>query len=271
LPLDLILDDETSRFGPGTTLETSCDGIGRPRAVMKVGMSSDASYGVHHALILGAILRLILLVWGTYQDANSAVKYTDIDYTVISAAARCVVLPTSPSCTTSDGPLHLAAVGDPYARDTYRYTPLLALMVTLNIVVHASFGKVLFALADLVVGGLLYRLLLSRGSTRRSATIITSAVWILNPIIANISTRGSAESILGVMVVSTLALAEAGRWDAAAIVFGLAVHFKIYPVIYGSSLFVKLGNGRGITRDHWRFGMIALATFASLNAVMYAV
>src|SRR5260370_8141635 len=65
-----------------------------------------------------------------------------------------------------------------------------------------------------------------------------TALWLLNPMPANISTRGSAESFLGLIVISTLAFAIRGRMDAAAIFLGLATHFKIYPFIYGASLLV---------------------------------
>lgn len=44
------------------------------------------------SLVFGAaiVLRAILLVYGAWQDAHSAVKYTDIDYMVFTDAARYV-------------------------------------------------------------------------------------------------------------------------------------------------------------------------------------
>lgn len=217
------------------------------------------------------------------QDATSAVKYTDIDYVVFTDAARCLVSPALSTCARATGPLSPASIGDPYSRATYRYTPLLALILTPNILMHPAFGKVLFSACDLLIAVLLHDLILRRGRSGRSgptssatATKIVSIVWLLNPIIANISTRGSAESVLGVLVVAALAAAEAAKWDQAAVWFGLAVHFKVYPIIYGASIYAAIssgerGWGRWMSVRHVRFGIVSGAVFGALNAVMYAV
>ena len=57
---------------------------------------------------LSVAIRVILILYGHWQDHNMRVKYTDIDYAVYTDAARSM------------------AEGDtPFARTTYRYTPLL--------------------------------------------------------------------------------------------------------------------------------------------------
>ena len=230
------------------------------------------------ALLLAALLRVALILWSFHQDATSSVKYTDVDYVVFTDAARCLVAPSSSTdCTLAAGPLAPLihpGLGDPYARDTYRYTPLLAILAAPNILLHSAFGKVLFSFADLLVGILLYALVRRRGVPINKSTLYVAAIWLLNPIIANISTRGSAESVLGVLVVSVLALAERKRWDAAAIAFGLAVHFKIFPIIYGSSLLVAIGasrDGRWISSAHVRFALLSFGSFMALNGVMIAL
>jgi phosphatidylinositol glycan class M len=169
------------------------------------------------------LLRLVLLVYGEYQDAYFTVKYTDIDYVVFTDAARYITQGESP-----------------YKRETYRYTPLLAMMLTPNIIWFKSFGKCLFASADLLVGYLIHRILVLRGMPSKSA-LTYDALWLLNPMVANISTRGNAESLLGCMVLGTLYLILTRRhflWSC--FVFGLSVHFKIYPVIYAVPLLVLL-------------------------------
>ena len=52
-------------------------------------------------------------------------------------------------------------IASPYTRATYRYTPLLAVLLAPNEWLHPSFGKFLFAAADIVAGILMYNLLIS--------------------------------------------------------------------------------------------------------------
>ena len=68
-------------------------------------------------------------------------KYTDTDYEVFSDAAT-----------------HVYNGGSPYARHTYRYTPLAAYICLVNNVVHPLAGKVVFSLLDLVMGALYWHL-----------------------------------------------------------------------------------------------------------------
>lgn len=224
------------------------------------------------ALVLGALLRFALLLWGKYQDTHGPVKYTDIDYEVYSDASTCLVRPTasSPPCSHARGPYAPEWLGDPYARATYRYTPLLALVLVPNELAFASFGKVLFAACDLVVGTLLYRLMTRRRASRTLVANTVALTWLLNPMIANISTRGSSESLVGALVVAALSFADAHEWDKAAVAYGVAVHFKIFPVIYGTSLLVAttLRPTLSFSRPV-RFGLVSLATFMALNTPLY--
>ncbi|OOQ83736.1 GPI mannosyltransferase 1 [Penicillium brasilianum] len=229
-------------------------------------------------LLAATALRLILLVYGGWQDANSAVKYTDIDYMVFTDASR-----------------YVAKGQSPYARDTYRYTPLLAWMLlptawegggALGSVTFA-FGKILFALADVVAGWLVVQLLCRcyHFPTERALRYV-AAVWLWNPMVANISTRGSSEGLLGVLVAALLWATLTKRAVLAGAILGLAVHFKIYPFIYGVSILWWWDAQRDgaapaksssllsrilgfITPSRVILTVSALVTFAILNAVMY--
>lgn len=215
-------------------------------------MSKLSSLFTFKKLLIAAFsLRLILLIYGEFQDAYFTVKYTDIDYVVFTDAARYITQGKSP-----------------YLRETYRYTPLLAMLLTPNIYWFKSFGKCLFAGADLLVGYLIHRILVLRGMPSKSA-LKYDALWLLNPMVANISTRGNAESLLGVMVLGTIYLILTRRYFfSACTLFGLSVHFKIYPVIYAVSLLFLLDDNYGDPFDsypfvlrkyqYWRFRLLHL-------------
>ncbi|KYK57575.1 glycosyltransferase family 50 [Drechmeria coniospora] len=238
--------------------------------------------------LVAAALRLVLLLYGTWQDAHSAFKYTDIDYLVFTDAARYLLPPSSPSPASDP-----VASQTPYARDTYRYTPLLAWLL-LPTALHPwlfSFGKVVFALADLLAGWLILRILHNPHrpamSPRRAAAF--AALWLWNPMVATISTRGSSEGLLGVLTMALLWAVEARRVTIAAVVLGLAVHFKIYPFIYGPAILwwmdeEHLGKPsrpastsfaeavvRFCSPERKRLVVISLATFFALNFLMYSM
>lgn len=170
-------------------------------------------------LVALVLLRLGLWAFGTYQDKHMLVKYTDIDYLVFSDAARFVYEGISP-----------------YARATYRYTPLLAWLLVPN-VWFRDFGKLCFVACDLVTGYLLLRIL--QRQYPRSGPL--ACIWLLNPMVAQISTRGSLESLLTAVIMASLYCVEqnavlAGAW------MGLAAHLKLYPVIYVPSILLHLGG-----------------------------
>jgi phosphatidylinositol glycan class M len=219
------------------------------------------------------LLRAGLLCYGLYQDTHSAMKYTDIDYMVFTDAARFVSRGHSP-----------------YARDTYRYTPLLAWMLVPTTWspqwAWFSFGKVLFAISDIVAGWLLLRLLRDEMRIPEKQALKLASIWLLNPMVATISTRGSSEGLLGVMVIALLWAVMRRKIVLAGILLGLGVHFKIYPFIYAPSIIWWLDerrDGRGressllekamgfVTPTRITFTLWALSTFSALNLAMYAL
>ncbi|KAL2823467.1 PIG-M-domain-containing protein [Aspergillus cavernicola] len=249
------------------------------------------------SLIYGAAIafRVILLFYGAWQDAHSPVKYTDIDYMVFTDASR-----------------YVSRGDSPYARDTYRYTPLLAWMLlptTWSLPGFFSFGKALFAASDVVAGWLLSKsLILTHGMSPERALKYAS-FWLLNPMVANISTRGSSEGLLGVLVIALLWAVLTRRIYLAGILLGFGVHFKIYPFIYGVSIIWWLDGSASasasdtkkpasetrepqpksklnpqsnltpvgvasqifnfVTPCRIRLTLVSLLTFVTLNAVMY--
>ncbi|KAI8351257.1 GPI mannosyltransferase 1 [Mortierella sp. GBAus27b] len=176
-------------------------------------------------------LHVILLAYGHWQDTHLVVKYTDIDYVVFSDASR-----------------YLTQGLSPYTRATYRYTPLLAQMLTPNIYLHESFGKWVFTGADLLIGVLIQRILRLRGMSE-SRAVKFNAIWLLNPMVANISTRGNAESVIGAMVLGSFYLIMKKRTGWGAFLYGLSVHFKTYPIIYSIALLFLMDDRYGASQD----------------------
>lgn len=252
------------------------------------------------------LLRAVLLVYGLWQDAHSPLKYTDIDYLVFTDAARFTFSPASSSSLLSSGgdsvPSPAATWGSPYARATYRYTPLLAYLLyptTRPGLAWFASGKVLFAGADLLAGALLVAMLRARpepgpGPGRQTPLGTTAAlryasIWLLNPMVATISTRGSSEGLLGALVAALLWAVLARRVALAGLLLGLGVHFKIYPFIYAPAIVWWMEDDddagatpsssagplvrlvRLITPARLTLALVSLATFAALNLAMYAL
>lgn len=231
------------------------------------------------------ILRAVLLLYGLYQDANSPLKYTDIDYYVFTDASRFV-----------------AHGASPYDRATYRYTPLLAWLLLPTTWspqwLWFSFGKVIFALADIVAGWFMYLILRDGGGKGagmgQERALKFASIWLLNPMVATISTRGSSEGLLGVMVVGLLWAVLGRKIVLAGVLLGVGVHFKIYPFIYAPAIVWWMDeenlakpvdnsqsrskeeeNGvlalitRFLNKDRITLAIVSLSTFMGLNAMMY--
>ncbi|KAJ2704351.1 GPI mannosyltransferase 1 [Coemansia sp. IMI 203386] len=211
----------------------------------------------------GLLLRIGMLFFGLWQDAHMTVKYTDIDYSVFTDAARYVW----------DGQ-------SPYQRSTYRYTPLLAWLLTPNIWLHPTFGKWLFVFCDCVVGALIIRILKTRGTSDQKAASY-AALWLLNPQVATISTRGSAESVVCAAVMASLYAFQQHSLAVASALFGLSVHLKIYPIIYALPLLVALDSvsygGASVSQTRLinihrvKFFVFSASVFLLLSALMYAI
>jgi phosphatidylinositol glycan class M len=119
------------------------------------------------------------------------------------------------------------------------------------------------------------------------------ALHLLNPIVIGISTRGSSESVLSLLVLLTLFCALRGWWDRTAILLGLSTHWKIFPVIYGVSCVGVIGMEHQKDREKTqprgvfprvvryidvfvnaktvRFATISAGTFLVLGTLMYSM
>uniref|UniRef100_A0AAQ5YIA1 GPI alpha-1,4-mannosyltransferase I, catalytic subunit n=1 Tax=Amphiprion ocellaris TaxID=80972 RepID=A0AAQ5YIA1_AMPOC len=179
----------------------------------------------------------------------------------------------------------------PYNRSTYRYTPLLAWLLTPNIYLNMVFGKILFIVCDVLSGLLIYRILCLRGLSSETARRFSS-LWLLNPLPMGVSSRGNAESILAALVLGTLLCMEARRPTGAAVLYGLSVHMKIYPITYALPIALTLRTpetraeedrkswklkrlltfiGSFLNRELLLFASVAGGVFCALTALFYYI
>ena len=208
-------------------------------------------------LLLALALRLVLVVYGSIQDELFEVKYSDIDYAVVTDGARFVL----------DG-------GSPYERTTYRYTPLLAYAMIPNITLNPAFGKLLFVAFDMLTGWIVYALIGTLGLTTEDAKMGV-LVWLWNPLSMTISTRGSGDSIICFLVLSTLlGLEKAERSPGSpklfwlifsALAHGLSVHWRLYPIIFVPSILLFLSTWP----QRILFGLFSGGIFMVLGVVFY--
>eukprot|EP00929_Paragymnodinium_shiwhaense_P010067 TRINITY_DN11454_c0_g1_i2.p1 TRINITY_DN11454_c0_g1~~TRINITY_DN11454_c0_g1_i2.p1 ORF type:complete len:392 (-),score=31.52 TRINITY_DN11454_c0_g1_i2:349-1524(-) len=206
------------------------------------------------------------------------VAYTDIDYRVFSEAAESVTMGLSPYAGRTE------LLNDPQTK--YRYSPLLAYALVPNIWLHPCWGKILFSALDVLAVWPL-TLWLRRSCRRGEGEALAKlgvALWLLNPFTFTISTRGSCESIVVLLLYSMLAVIDVPGFGlpVAAALFGLAVHFRIYPIVYALPLLLHVTDAAAPpNRQHgfWRlaspsavlFGVASGATFVGLLLLFYAV
>lgn len=207
----------------------------------------------HRALLAGALLvRLVLVVYGTYQDEWFAVKYSDIDYAVVT-----------------DGSRFLALGQSPYLRDTFRYSPLLAVLLVPNVLVHPGFGKLVFVGFDFA-GGWATRGLAEEMGFSPSQAKACELAFLFNPLSIAMSTRGSGDGIVCALVIGTVlcllrARQSTGWLLAGAVLHGFSVHWRLYPIIFAPTVLVFLPDWT----SRIKFGLTSFFVFAALLQGFY--
>jgi phosphatidylinositol glycan class M len=96
-----------------------------------------------------------------------------------------------------------------------------------------------------MAGYLIYTILKSKHN-KSSTAIFCAETWLLNPLPMAVSSRGNAESIMVVLVLGTLYTLSKPQslrnTVVAAILWGLSVHTKIYPVTYILPIYLFMVN-----------------------------
>jgi phosphatidylinositol glycan class M len=230
--------------------------------------------------LLGAfVFRLVVVYIAKHIDETSTTnKFTDTDYEVFSDAAT-----------------HVYNGASPFARHTYRYTPLAAYICLVNNLFHPLAGKVLFCLCDIVLGWIFWEivdhqrnLLPADQKAKAWSTKSHVALWVYNPMIVVMPCRGSNDNVVSLLLFVALYALLSRRYILAGLFYGLSVHFKIYPIIYSFVLYFwidmdysKLAQNKAFeaiyskkgffTKDRLVFTTVSAGTFIGLTYLFYVI
>ena len=206
-------------------------------------------------ITIGLIVRAFLILYGEFHDQNNNVPYTDVDYHVITDAAR-----------------HVYEGQSPFLRYTYRYTPFLAFLMLPNIILHFFVGKFIFSLFDTIAAFIIYKSLHQQGYSVQNC-VKCALLWLYNPLVIGISTRGSPESVIVTVVLLVYYFYRNNKPILCGCALGLAVHLKLYPIIYSLPLYLAFEKRRNFslqmfypTKPRIEFAVAAVFTFAALTA-----
>ncbi|KAJ8974380.1 hypothetical protein NQ317_001532 [Molorchus minor] len=168
---------------------------------------------------------LAVTAYGNCHDQISEIKYTDVDYKVFTDASRYILLGQSP-----------------YNRHTYRYSPLVAILLIPNLKLHHSFGKNSEKNKPTKSN---YTVAKSVNLHSKTNFIINLSIilWLYNPLTIAISTRGNCDSLAAIFVLLTLYILQCKHfYFLAGLCHGLSIHFRLYPIIYSLTLFMFLSK-----------------------------
>ncbi|KAH7849829.1 hypothetical protein Vadar_023594 [Vaccinium darrowii] len=180
------------------------------------------SINIGPLLLFSAVLRLLLIVYGEWQDSHMEVRYTDVDYLVFSDAASL-----------------MASGKSPYERTTYRYSPLIAFLLIPNSVIHREWGKFLFLASDLLVGLFIYNILKLRKVPEILCTYAVMS-WLFNPFTFTIGTHGNFEPIVCAMVFWIIICLRNGNLIQAAFCM-FTQERLLFGLISGAVFFICTG------------------------------
>jgi len=113
------------------------------------------------------------------------------------------------------------------------------------------------------------------------------AFWIYNPVTVGMSTRGSNDNIIALLVFASLYFLLKKQYVVAGLVYGLSVHFKIYPIIYCIPFYFYIDCDRKailsnkslcsilfsnlFTKNRILFTLVSICTFVSLTYTFYYI
>lgn len=113
------------------------------------------------------------------------------------------------------------------------------------------------------------------------------AVWLFNPFTATISTRGNGEAIVVCLLLGLLYMLESGQILLSAVLYGVVVHWRIFPIVYAPSILLHIAKqdtqdtaelkqprnvlGKYISLKGIIFGVVSGFVFFVLGGIMHAL
>ncbi|XP_071864016.1 GPI mannosyltransferase 1 [Bombus fervidus] len=214
-------------------------------------MSEFLSFKAH--CVLAFIFRITLVFYSNFHDKTFNVPYTDVDYKVFTDAAR-----------------HMVEGSSPFERATYRYTPLLAFILTPNIFINENFGKILFSFLDILVT-ILIKKIVALQNYNEKLQCICAFTWLYNPFTIVISTRGNADTVTVLLVMITLYLYLQDKFILAGLFHALSIHFRLYPIVFIIPMYLALRDKSYVipTKNQLKLVLSCVSLIIFLTAINY--
>lgn len=133
----------------------------------------------------------------------------------------------------------MAHGNSPYARPTFRESPITAYIYLLNIFVDPKGAKFAFCILDVVTGLLMWSLLESQNQYW-NFIFAYICFWTLNPTTVYASVNGSSHNLTALLVLATVFFLLKKDYVKAGVVYGLSLHFKPFTGIYAIVLYLYI-------------------------------
>ena len=123
---------------------------------------------------------------------------------------------------------------------------------------------------------------------KRGSTIVYVSLMLFNPLVIGMPTRGSNDNIITLLVFLAIYFVLMKQYIIGGILYGLSVHFKIYPIIYCFVFYFFIDMDRKLiaegktlqaitslkgffTKDRLVFTFFSAGTFIGLTGLFYYI
>ena len=114
------------------------------------------------------------------------------------------------------------------------------------------------------------------------------AFWLYNPVTVGMSTRGSNDNIMALLVFASIYFLLKRDYIVGGMVYGLSIHFKLYSIIYcipfyffidcdrqaileGKKSFWSIIFTNFFTKNRVTYGLVTVITLLTLTTIFYMI